>query len=248
MTDQAETVVLSGGRPTHGELAGVLVLESPAPRVPGDLGHAGTFGFPVRYGVPRGFPFADLVAGDPSRLGLVIETIRELVGAGVRFVVADCGFFSVFHREISAAVTVPFLSSSLMLIPLIERWLPAGGQVGVLTGHAGLLHQRHLEPVGADLARVAVAGMESEPEFSRVVLGGEQQLRPERMRADTVRAAERLCREHPDVGAIVLECTNLITYRSDVQRATSRPVYDALSLVELAASGFRFRDFAPEYL
>ena len=226
----------------------MIVLESPAPRIAGDLGHAGTFGFPVRYGVPRGFPFADLVAGDPSHLGLVMDTIHGLEAAGVRFVVADCGFFSVFHREISAAVSVPFLSSSLLLIPLIERTLPVGVRVGVLTGHSALLHQRHLEPVGADLDRLAVAGMEPEPEFSRVVLGGDQQLRPACMRADTVRAAERLCREHPDVGAIVLECTNLITYRSDVQRATGLPVYDALSLVDLTASGFRFRAFGQEYL
>ena len=97
----AYPAIVSGGRPTHGELAGVIVLESPAPRIAGDLGHAGTFGFPVRYGVPRGFAFADLVTGDPSNLGLVIDTIHELEAAGVRFVVADCGFFSVFHREIS---------------------------------------------------------------------------------------------------------------------------------------------------
>jgi Asp/Glu/hydantoin racemase len=136
----------------------------------------------------------------------------------------------------------------LLLIPLLERMLPAGKRVGVLTGHAGLLHQRHLEPVGADLSRVAVAGMEAEPEFARVVLGGEQQLHPACMRDDTVRAAERLCRDNPDVGAVVLECTNLVTYRSDVQRATGLPVYDALSLVDMTASGFRLRTFAREYL
>jgi Asp/Glu/hydantoin racemase len=39
--------------------------------------------------------------------------------------------------------------------------------------------------------------------------------------------------DHPDVGAIVLECTNMPPYAADVQRATGVPVFDIISLVSL---------------
>ena len=38
---------------------------------------------------------------------------------------------------------------------------------------------------------------------------------------------------HPDVGAIVLECTNMPPYTADIQRETGRPVFDIVSLVTL---------------
>jgi len=39
--------------------------------------------------------------------------------------------------------------------------------------------------------------------------------------------------EHPDIGAIVLECTNMPPYTLDIQRATGRPVFDVVSLVRM---------------
>lgn len=240
--------LVTGGFSTYGEVAGIIVLESPVPRIPGDPGHAATFGFPVRYGIPAGFPFMDLVRGDRARLESVIQTAWALQESGVRFVACDCGLFSIFHEEISTALSVPFLSSSLMLIPLLQRTLPPGQLVGVITGHSGFLTQQHLAPVGADLASVAVEGMQNDPEFCRVVIERAQQLDPERMRADTLAAGHRLIERNPDVSAIVLECTNLITFRSDLQKALRRPVFDMLSLVDLMAAGFRHRTFQTEFL
>jgi Asp/Glu/hydantoin racemase len=52
-----------------------------------------------------------------------------------------------------------------------------------------------------------------------------------------VRVARRLVTEHPDVGAIVLECTNMPPYAADIQRETGRPVFDIVALVTLIHGG-----------
>jgi Asp/Glu/hydantoin racemase len=43
--------------------------------------------------------------------------------------------------------------------------------------------------------------------------------------------------EHPDVGAIVLECTNMPPYTADIQRETGLPVFDIVSLVNMVHAG-----------
>lgn len=52
-------------------------------------------------------------------------------------------------------------------------------------------------------------------------------------RDEHVRVARRLVAEHPDVGALVLECTNMPPYLADIQRATGLPVFDVVSLVRM---------------
>jgi hypothetical protein len=75
--------------------------------------------------------------------------------------------------------------------------------------------------------------MECEKEFTRVLIGNEPQLDVDLAREEHVRVARRLVAQHPDVGAIVLECTNMPPYTSDIQRATGLPVFDVVSLVHL---------------
>ena len=43
----------------------------------------------------------------------------------------------------------------------------------------------------------------------------------------------RLVAEHPEIGAIVLECTNMPPYRADIQAATGLPVFDITTLVRM---------------
>ena len=46
-----------------------------------------------------------------------------------------------------------------------------------------------------------------------------------------LKKAKQLVSENPDVGAIVLECTNMPPYARDIQQATGLPVFDIVTLV-----------------
>jgi len=65
------------------------------------------------------------------------------------------------------------------------------------------------------------------------MLGNEMVLDVDAAREEHVRVARRLVDEHPDVGAIVLECTNMPPYTADIQRATGLAVFDIVSLVTM---------------
>jgi Asp/Glu/hydantoin racemase len=225
-----------GGSNQYGFTVGILMLDTRFPRIPGDMGNASTFPFPVRYHRVAGAG-PDLVVrrGAAGLLPAFVDGARQLEREGVGAITTNCGFLATFQRELAAAVRVPVFTSSLLLVPLVHRMLPPGRRVGIMTVDAGSLTAQHL--VGAGIAPdtpLAIAGMETEKEFTRVLLGDELELDVEAARAEHVRVARRLVADHPDLGAIVLECTNMPPYTADVQRATRLPVFDITSLVRMA--------------
>jgi Asp/Glu/hydantoin racemase len=226
---------VQGGFNQYGFTVGILMLDTKFPRIAGDMGNATTFPFPVRYHrVTGASPERVVRGGAEGLLPAFVEGARALEREGVGAITTNCGFLVKFQRELAEAVKVPVFSSSLLLVPLVHRMLPAGRRVGVLTVNAETLTSQHLEGagIGAEVP-LAVAGMEGEKEFTRVMLGDELELDIDLAREEHVRVARRLVNEHPDVGAIVLECTNMPPYAADVQRATGLPVFDVLSLVHL---------------
>ncbi len=237
---------VSGGTTNYGQLAGILMMDSTIPRIPGDPGHAETFPFPVRYAVVRDFPFQDLVDIRKDNLPLIVKAAMDLEKEGVAFIAADCGLFSPFQGKISNALNIPFIGSSLNLIPLISSFLSDSKKIGVITGHAGLLKSEHLSAAGARRDRLIVEGMENCSEFQRVVIERGNELNVKEMKKGVLEVAKRLMKR--PVGAVVLECTNLITFRSDIQRLLGVPVYDAVSLIEFFAEGYRFRTFSSRYI
>jgi Asp/Glu/hydantoin racemase len=224
-----------GGLNQYGFAVGILMLDTRFPRVPGDMGNARTFPFPVRYHrVTGATPPRVVRGGAEGLLPAFVEGARALEREGVGAITTNCGFLVKLQRELAAAVSVPVFTSSLMLVPLVHRMLPPGRRVGVLTVDASALTAEHLAGagIGADVP-LAVAGMEGEKEFTRVMLGDELELDVDLAREEHVRVARRLLADHPDVGAIVLECTNMPPYTTDIQRATGVPVFDIVSLVHL---------------
>jgi Asp/Glu/hydantoin racemase len=69
------------------------------------------------------------------------------------------------------------------------------------------------------------------------MLDNEMVLDVDAAREEHIRVARRLVAEHPDVGALVLECTNMPPYTADIQRETGLPVFDIVSLVTMVHAG-----------
>jgi Asp/Glu/hydantoin racemase len=200
------------------------------------MGNATTFPFPVRYHRVAGAD-PDLVVrrGAEGLLPAFVAGARALEQEGVGAITTNCGFLVKYQRELAAAVRVPVFTSSLLLVPLVHRMLPPSQRVGVMTVNAASLAREHLEGagIGPDVPLVVV-GLETEKEFTHVLLDDQLELDVDLAREEHVRVARRLVAEHPDVGAIVLECTNMPPYTADIERETGRPVFDILSLVRMA--------------
>jgi hypothetical protein len=230
-----------GGQNLYGFAVGILMLDTRFPRIPGDMGNAGTFDFPVRYHrVAGASPERVVRAGPQDLLPAFIEGARFLEREGVRAITTNCGFLACFQPDLARAVSVPVFTSSLMLVPLVSRMLAPGRAVGILTVDASALGAAHLRAAGiAPGTPVAVAGLETEKEFTRVLLGDLLELDVEAARQEHLTVARRLVEEHPEVGAIVLECTNMPPYRADIQAATGLPVFDITTLVRMVHDATR---------
>ena len=236
-----------GGKTVYGARLGILSLETRFPRVPGDMGNAGTWPFPVLYAVvPGASPRRVVSEGAEGLLEPFVAAARSLARAGADGITTGCGFLSLFQAELAAACAVPVAASSLMQVPFIERLLPPGRRAGVLTVSAADLSAAHLAAAGAP-ADTPVAGTDSGRELSRVLLGDLPSLDVEAAEQDVLDAADALLRDHPEVGAIVLECTNMMPYSAALRRRSGLPVYDMYSFTTWFHHGLAPRRFPRDF-
>ena len=207
------------------------MLDTRFPRVVGDIGHPGTFAFPVRYATVRGAsPRRVVVERDPRLVAPFVAAARELERDGVAAIATSCGFLALFQRELAASVGVPLWTSSLLLVAELEASFSPGERVGVVTADAASLSADHLRAVGAR-ADTPVEGLAIGSRFRATLLDDLDTLDEGEARRATVAAAERLVERRPHVRAIVLECTNLPPYADAVRDATGLPVHDITTLV-----------------
>lgn len=237
-------MIVKGGRNTYGEVIGVMMTNKVKARIPGDIGNATTFNFPVRYRVVKEASTDTHRRGDPSLIKPFIDAARDLEEAGVKAITTCCGFLAFFQREIADAVNIPVFTSSLLLLPMISKMLKGNQKVGVITAEAPFLDKRYFDKVGAEPDSVVVAGMEEEEEFKRAVLDDEPSINPEKLRNEVVKVASNLVKEHPEVGAIVLECTQLPPYAKAIQKALNLPVFDIVTLTNMIYSSVVRKDFS----
>lgn len=240
----AATRIARGGKAIYGVPLGILMLEARFPRISGDMGNGTTWPFPVLYRVVGGAsPDKVVLKGAAGLLPDFIAAARELVRLGAEAITTNCGFLSLFQRELAAAVNVPVATSSLMQVPWVQATLPPGQRVGIVTVSAATLTPAHLEAAGVPLD-TPVTGTENGREFFRVLIRAEKDdMDVDLARQDVVDAALALVARHSDVGAIVLECTNMPPYAAAVQEATGLPVYDIYSMVSWFHAGLRPRRF-----
>ena len=237
--------IARGGKALYGAPLGILMLEAKFPRIPGDMGNATTWPFPVLYRVVEGAsPEKVVLKGAAGLLPDFIAAARELVRLGAEAITTNCGFLSLFQKEIAAAVGVPVATSSLMQVPWVQATLPPGKRVGLVTVSGSTLSPAHLEGAGVPLDTPLV-GTENGKEFFRVLIKAEKEdMDISLAEQDVVEAGKELVAKYPGVGAIVLECTNMPPYAAALQAAVGLPVYDIYSMISWFHAGLRPRVFS----
>ncbi|WP_422446187.1 aspartate/glutamate racemase family protein [Thermoanaerobacterium sp. DL9XJH110] len=235
-------MIVRGGTTNYGESIGILMLDTRFPRIPGDIGNALTFDFPVRYKKVEGATSRRVVKdADPALIAPFIEAARELEREGVSAITTSCGFLAIFQEELAGAVRVPVFTSSLLQVPLIYRMLGRNKKVGIMTASKPHLTPLHFKGAGIFDIPLVVYGMEEKQEFSRVFLQNGETMDANRVREEMVSVARCMVEENPDVGAIVFECTNMPPFRPAVQKAVGLPVFDIVTLTQWVYGAVKHR-------
>ena len=237
--------IATGGKALYGAPLGILMLEARFPRIPGDMGNATTWPFPVLYRVVKGAsPERVVLNGAAGLLPDFLAAAEELVAQGAEALTTNCGFLSLFQHELARQVRVPVATSALIQVPWVQATLPPGQRVGVITVAAKSLTPRHLEAAGVPL-ETPLVGTEHGKEFFRVLIKAEKDdMDVAQAERDVVEAGKQLVAKNPDVGAIVLECTNMPPYAAALQAEVGLPVYDIYSMITWFHAGLRPRVFA----
>lgn len=225
--------VVSGGKNICGVSIGVLSLESYFPKPPGHIKNPSSLPFTTSYEIITGLTIPVLLNNpSPDMIAPLIAAARRLEKSGVKAITGSCGFLALFQNEIAAAVDVPVFVSSLVQADLIHRM--TGRPVGVLTASVDLLTTRHLAAVGAENTPLVIEGMQDGTEFSDVILRNSRvDMDLKTIEAELLEASERLVARAPEVGAILLECTDLPPYAHSLQSRLNRPVFDIITLATM---------------
>lgn len=216
---------------------GILMLETSFPRPPGDIGNGGTWNFPVQMRKVGGASAQKVVHDDPHALfDAFVQVGREMVEDGCSGLTTSCGFLSLMQDELKDALGVPFASSSLMQIPMIQATLPQHQDVGILTISKESLSAAHLHAAGAP-TDLPIEGLPREGAFASAIFNDTPDMDFATCRQEMRAVAQTLIANHPQVGAIVLECTNMAPYAADIAADTGRPVYSIVSFLNWFQSG-----------
>ena len=238
------STIAKGGKALYGAPLGILMLEARFPRIPGDMGNGATWPFPVLFRVVRGAsPERVVLRGAEGLLQDFVAAATDLVDLGAEAITTNCGFLSLFQRELAAQVKVPVATSALLQVPWVQATLPPGKRVGVVTVSGASLTPRHLEAAGVPLDTPFI-GTEKGREFFRVlILGEKDDMDVAKAEQDIIDAGRSLVAAHPEVGAVVLECTNMPPYAAALRAALGMPVYDIYSMITWLHTGLRPRHF-----
>jgi len=160
---------------------------------------------------------------------------QELEQEGVRAIVCGCGLTGTIQNELSNAVDVPVFTSTLLFVPSISRTLKNSQKVGVLTVSSEALtrwDKKLLRECGIDKTTpIVIAGM-TESEYCKAWWSQlDPDFDPEKVQDSLVQVAKKMAAEHPEIGAVVCECTDMTPYTDAIRQAVHLPVFDAADMV-----------------
>lgn len=223
------------GQITGAGSIGILCLEDMwIPILPGNVMNGFTYKFPVQYQFVKGLHNRSLFAGDPSVYDGILEASRELIKYGVRAITGACGFFGNYQARLAADLDIPVALSSLIQLPWIAATLKPNQKIGVLVASGESCGPALLRSCGVPESldeRLVIKGLGHEANFSAII-ENRGEFDNAVVKQEMLKKAMEILEEHPDVGAFLLECTEMPPYAHIIQAATQLPVFDYTSMLE----------------
>ena len=219
------------------------MLDTAFDRVPGDIGHPGTFPFDARYAVVGGASARRAVEeGARGLLEPFVAAGLRLAADGCGLITTSCGFLAVHQRALAAALPVPVVASSLLALPSLLAVLAPAAKVGVVTANAGALTAAHLDGArvpAAERSRLVLIGLEATTHLYPALIGDAPGPDPSIAGPEVVARVGTAVAADGSIAALLCECTNLPPYRAALASATGLPVIDIVTVVEAAANALR---------
>lgn len=235
LSSQDKNIVkMKKGQNIAGFPIGIIYIEDVYyPMVPGNIVNGYTFDFPVRLKAVEGLDIPNLFQTTDQVGTQILKACEELKKEGVRAISAACGFFGNYQSIVAEQLDIPIAISSLVQIPWIAPLLKSNQKIGVLTADQSSWSVRLLESCGIheELAeRLIIKDLAHEQEFS-CILEGRGTFDNGIVEQEVVKKAMEIVEENPDVGAILLECSDMPPYAHAIQAATQLPVFDFTTLI-----------------
>lgn len=216
---------------SYGEAIGILMLDTYTPFIPGDVGNATTYDFPVRYKTVEGLTVERMLKRDPDALELLIEAGKELEQEGVRAITMDCGISALFQDEVANQLDVPVFLSSLLQAPFISRMLADDEKMGLVVVNSDTFNDELLKAAGIEDIPLKIKGVEDRKEFYKAAIKEVGRLDDVKIKQEIVTAVEEMIEDDPKIKAILLECSVLPPYGPAVQKAVNLPVFDYVTMI-----------------
>ena len=225
------TISVPHGRAVGGSAIGILVVDAWYPMLPGNVANACSYDFPVLYKILKKASIEKIMCGDPSMLEVVIEGGRELVEQGARAVVGACGSFANYQKKTAAALDVPTFLSVMLQAPLILKSLKPDQKLGVIAASKAALTPKVFKECDInDPSRMVITEVINLPEF-KVLAKCEGCFNSGRLEGEIIGLVKQFRSAHPEVGALLLQCSDLPPYAHAMQNAIHLPVFDMNTMI-----------------
>ena len=220
------------GQNIAGYGVGILHLDNVwYPFVPGNVVNAWTYRYPVRFKAVKGLDTPTLHSGAPEAFDAILAAAKELEAEGCRAISGACGFFGNFQKQLADAMDIPVAISSMVQLPWIRILLKPGQKIGVMSANATAISNKILTSCGITKTDDIVYADLRHGENFHSIMEDLGRFDNTGVRNDVVNAAVKMVTENPDIGAILLECSDMPPYAWEIQAATKRPVFDFITLI-----------------
>ncbi len=213
---------------------GLMQLEALA----GNSTNLASYPFPVKLVEVKG-ACTETVITHPSKQLLVdmIEISKKLIEEeGIKAISASCGFNAIFQKEMADALDVPVFLSSILQVPYVKNLIGKDKAIGVLTAMKSSLTKEHFKCCGVgDDVKVHVFGLEECTEWNKIFDGTNTAIDIDVVRGEILSKVKEGVAAHPEIGAIVLECTDLPPFASMIREELGLPVFDFNSMMSHVA-------------